>query len=233
MRLAQTVRVGAWLLVGMNLLLALGSIGILLRMAPAITGIIDRNERSLSACEEMLASLALAGNEKAADEAVVVRFKAALKLAEKNVTEEGEGSALKVIAAMAPAAMTGDLAARTQTVSAIVRLGKINREAMSQAVMHARQFREAGIWGVVFMAICVFSVGLLFIRSLLRRLVKPMEELHAVITAYRKGDIMRRCSGNDMPQDVRVVFYGINDILDQGQAQNLSKREFSNSWRQE
>ena len=39
MRLAQSVRLGAWLLIGLNLLMALGAIGILMRMAPAIAGI--------------------------------------------------------------------------------------------------------------------------------------------------------------------------------------------------
>ena len=42
MRLAQAVRVGAWLLVGLNLLMALGAIWILMRMAPAMSGIIEQ-----------------------------------------------------------------------------------------------------------------------------------------------------------------------------------------------
>ena len=233
MRLAQSVRLGAWLLIGLNLLMALGAIGILMRMAPAIAGIIERNERSLHACEEMLASLAFVGNESAPDDEQRTRFKAALKRAEQNVTEEGESAALKVIAAGSSAAFAGDLATRKQTVTAIVRLADINREAMNQAVKGARQFREGGIWAVVFMAICAYGAGLLFIRSLLRRVVKPMEEIHAVIFAYRQGDTMRRCSGADVSQDVRAVFHGINGILDQGQIQMLAKRDFSENRRQD
>ena len=84
---------------------------------------------------------------------ISARFKAALKRAEENVTEKGESAALKVIAASSPAAFAGNLAARLQMVSAIVRLGNINREAMNQADKRVRQFGEAGIWGVVFMAI--------------------------------------------------------------------------------
>lgn len=234
MRLAQSVRLGAWLLIGLNLLMALGAIGILMRMAPAIAGIIERNERSLHACEEMLASLAfVVGNESAPDDEQRTRFKAALKRAEQNVTEEGESTALKVIAAGSPAVFAGDQEARKQTVTAIVRLADINREAMNLAVQGARQFREGGVWAVVFMAICAFSVGLLFIRSFLRQVVKPMEEIHAVISAYRQGDTMRRCSGADISQDVRAVFHGINVILDQGQAQMLARRDFSENRRQD
>jgi hypothetical protein len=228
MRIAQAVRVGAWLLVGLNLLMALGAIWILMRMAPAMAGIIERNDRSLYACEEMLAALALAGDDPASgEEQYLARFQAALKRAEENVTEKGESAALKTIAAGSLAAFAGDLAARRQTVAAIVRLGDINREAMTRADKHFRQFAEAGIWGVVFMAIAVFIVGLLFIRSLLGRVVRPVEELHAVIAAYRQGDTLRRCSGVDMPQEVRAVFQGINEILDQGQAQELLKKDFS------
>ncbi len=234
MRLAQAVRVGAWLLVGLNLLMALGAIWILMRMAPAMSGIIERNDRSLYACEEMLAALVLVGDDMASDEEQHLRrFKAALKRAEENVTEKGESAVLKLIAASSSAAFAGDLSARRQMVSAIVRLGDINREAMNLADKRVRQFGEAGIWGVVFMAIAVFGVGLLFTRSLLRRVVKPMVELHAVITAYRKGETRRRCSGADMSQEVRSVFYGINEILDQGQAQDLLKRDFTGNWRQD
>ncbi len=234
MRLAQAIRVGAWLLVGLNLLMALGSIWILMRMAPAMAGIIERNDRSLYACEEMLAALVLVGDTMAADEEQhLVRFKVALKRAEENVTEKGESAVLKTIGASFAAAFAGNLSARQQMVTAIVRLGDINREAMKQADKRVRQFGEAGIWGVVFMAISVFIVGLLFIRSILGRVVKPVEELHGVITAYRNGDTMRRCSGADMPQDVRAVFNGINDILDQGQAQVLLKRDFSEDWCQD
>ncbi|MDO8948108.1 MAG: hypothetical protein Q7U88_13265 [Desulfocapsaceae bacterium] len=234
MRLAQAVRVGAWLLVGLNLFMALGAIWILMRMAPAMSGIIERNDRSLYACEEMLAALVLVGDDMSSDEEQHLRrFEVALKRAQENVTEKGESAALKVIASSSPAAFAGSLSARQQMVSAIVRLGNINREAMNQADKRVRQFGEAGIWGVVFMAIAVFGVGLLFTRSLLRRVVTPMVELHAVITAYRKGETRRRCSGVDMPQEVRLVFSGINEILDQGQAQDLLKRDFTGDWRQD
>jgi len=227
MRLAQTVQVGSWLLVGLIVLMSLGSIGLLTRMAPAMAGILERNERSLSACEEMLAALILIGDVDGPEkERQRARFEEALKRAEGNVTEKGEAEALESIASGAPAVFAGDREALRQVVKALVRLGDINREAMRQADRKARQFGEAGIWGIVFMAICVFSVGLLFIRRLLQHLVNPMVELNAVITAYRNGDIMRRCSGVDLPQDVRAVFQGINEILDQGQARILLQKDF-------
>ncbi len=233
MRLAQTVRVGAWVLVGLNLIMALGTIGILKRMNPAIAAIIASNERSLENCEEMLVVLALAGDDPALNEKQQARFKVALNLAKKNVTEKGELEAVLKISALALAAFSGGGKEREAIIAEIVRLAEINRRAVFQAEKRARQLGEAGSWGVVFMAVCVFGVGLLFVRSLLRRVVKPMEEIHAVIVAYRNGEAMRRCATANMPQDVRAVFSGINEILDRGQAHLLSQRNFSEALKTE
>ena len=77
MRLAQAVRVGAWILVGLNLLMAVGAIGIFNRMAPAIAVIIERNERSINACVDMLAIMAATGSGSAFPNAEAEAFRAA------------------------------------------------------------------------------------------------------------------------------------------------------------
>ncbi len=227
MRLAQAVRLGAWVLVGLNLLMALGTIGILMRMSPAIAAIITRNEHSLQDCEEMLAALALAGDDLALNEKQQARFKVALNLAKKNVTEEGELAVVQKISSRGLAAFAGESKEREAIIADIVRLAEINRKTILQAEKRARQLSEAGVWGVVFMAICVFGVGLLFVRSLIRRVVRPIEELNTVIVAYRNGETMRRCTMANMPQDVRAVFSGINEILDRGQAHTLIQGNFT------
>lgn len=214
MRLAHAVRLGAWMLVGINLLMAFACVGIFMRMAPAITIIIEQNERSLQACEDMLASLALVEGA-VRGENLPVQFKAALVRAQNNITEADERDALDLVESTAAAAFLGDMTARHQAVTAIVRLGKINREAMIQADHRAQQLGYAGAWGVVFMATCAFCMGIIFIRSLSRRVVVPLEEIHTVIAAHRRGDTMRRCTGRDLSQDMREVFNGINEILDQ------------------
>jgi len=114
-------------------------------------------------------------------------------------------------------------------VAAIVRLGAINREAMAKADLAAQQMGHAGAWGVVFMAVCIFVAGLIFIRIVTRRVVRPLEEVHAVITAQRRGEIMRRCSGTDLPQEVKLVFSGINELLDQRQLLTDKPGDFSRS----
>jgi hypothetical protein len=221
MRLAHAVRLGAWMLVGLNLLMAFASVGIFMRMAPAITIIIERNERSLQACEDMLASLTLVDTTARADD-LRSQFDAALVRAQNNITEVDEQGVLDLIEATVEATFSGDLTARQQAVGAIVRLGKINREAMITADGRARQLGYAGAWGIVFMATCAFLVAMIFIHSLSRRVVIPLEEIHTVIVAQRKGETMRRCTGDELSQDMREVFNGINEILDQFQARSTS-----------
>lgn len=85
---------------------------------------------------------------------------------------------------------------------------------MVKADRQARQFGNGGAWGIVFMASAVFIAGMLFMRSLKRNLVEPLEEIHSVIQAIRNGDSMRRCTGPDAPQEIKTIFSGINEVLD-------------------
>ncbi|MBF0258307.1 MAG: hypothetical protein HQK62_05620 [Desulfamplus sp.] len=226
MRLAQATRIGAWMLIGLNILMALGSIWIFMRMSPAIKEIIEQNEHSLQACEEMLASLAVISDDADTNRPLSETFQEALNRARNNITEEEEPAAIEMINSHSPKAFKGDIKAKEQTVAAIILLGKINREAMVIADLRARQFGQAGAWGVVFMATCVFFAGMLFNRNLSKNVVRPIEEIHDVIFAYRNGDTMRRCSGADLPADFISVFNGINEILDKCQSQFSTKNRF-------
>jgi len=217
MRLALAVRVGSWFLVGLNLLMAVGTIGIFTRMAPAIATIIERNDRSLKACEDMLALMAVTGIGSPFSLDQTRLFQTAFERAKANVTEPQEPEILKRMEPLLPLVFQGDAAVRTQVVEAAVQLGKINRDAMTIADQQAQQLGRTGAWGVVFMALSAFLAGVIFIRSITRRVVTPLEEIHAVILAHRNGDTMRRCTGADLSQDVTTVFTGINEILDQCQ----------------
>ena len=224
MKLAHAVRLAAWFLIGLNLLMAFGSIWIFVRMTPAIELIIDRNVTSLQMCEEMLAALAMANANPAprtATDAARVTFRTALQKAQKNITENDEPIIIKSINQSYPKAFAGDPAALTRTIDAILNLGVANRAAMVAADKKARQFGSAGAWGIVFMATVVFLVGMLFIRSLKKNLVHPLEEIHSVTTAFRLGDTMRRCTGTGLPKEIYQVYSEFNEILDKCNVQNL------------
>ncbi|SLM28028.1 conserved hypothetical protein [Desulfamplus magnetovallimortis] len=238
MQMGKMVRVSSLLLIVLNILMALGSVWIFMRMTPAIQVIIERNEHSLQACEEMLASLSLilaesennvdkenkSGNENKADnenkihhekqEKLFLRFESALERAMSNITEKEEPTALDAISLSYKDAFWGDVGAVKNTVEGVVLLGKINRQAMIQEDLRAQQFGRAGAWTIVFMAIAVFVAGMIFNRYLRLRLIKPLEEMDSVIRARNSGDMLRRCSGNNLTDDFRKLFNGINDIFD-------------------
>lgn len=215
MRLIQSVRVGALSLIALNLIMAFGSIWVFMRMAPAIEIIIDRNQVSLEACEEMLASLVMTNIDTPEASILEISFEDALTRAQNNITENDEQFTIELIAKNYQAALEGDYAAMSRTVGAILRLGEINRLAMERADKKARQFGYAGAWSVVFMASGVFVVGILFIRSFKRNLSNPLKEIHSVITAYQSGDTLRRCTGKDLPREITQVFTDLNNLLDE------------------
>jgi hypothetical protein len=133
MRLAHAVRVGSWVLVGLNLLMAVGAIAIFSRMAPAIAVIIDQNDRTLQACEDMLSILAHVGNGSCFSAEEEQDFRKALTRAKDNITESEEPLVLKRIESHLQPLFAGDRSTRGQTIDTILHLGAINRNAMTVA----------------------------------------------------------------------------------------------------
>ena len=213
MKLAQSVKIGAWLLIALNLLMAFGSIWIFMRMAPAIKVIIAQNEVSLESCEDMLAALAKA---KTSIEVVAEKkaFRVALGKAENNITEMKEPATIDKISRYYQAAFKGDDVALERTIMAIAELGEINRDAMRRADVRAQQLGYAGAWGVVFMATFSFMVGMIFLRSLRKNLIEPMHEIDAVAAAFRAGERMRRCSMRNPTRSTNQVLSNVNELLD-------------------
>lgn len=212
MKLAQPVKIGAILIISLNLLLAFGAIWDFMRMAPAIRVIIEENQEPLHATERMLASLALGGAE---DKAVRQQeFAAALKDLKASVPKKNDTAHIAMIEANYAAAFRGDTEALEATVAAIVQEGDVNRAATKQADVRARQLGYAGAWGVVFMAAALFAVAMAFLRAMNRNLLLPMEEIDDAISAFRSGDLLRRCAMKNPPAGVRRIFGNINELLD-------------------
>ena len=166
----------------------------------------------------MLAFMVVTGSGSAFSHEQARLFQAAYDRAKANVTEPQEPEILRRMEPILPPLFQGAATVRKEVVEAAVQLGKINCDAMAMADHRAQQLGRAGAWGVVFMALSVFLAGVIFIRNLTGRVVRPLEEIHAVIIAHRNGDTMRRCTGTDLSQDVVAVFTGINELFDQCQA---------------
>ncbi|MDY0132178.1 MAG: hypothetical protein RBR53_05865 [Desulforegulaceae bacterium] len=218
MKTSNSLRAGIWILIISNLLMAFGSIWVLVRMSPAIEHIIARNERSLYACEIMLASIA-ANPENTSDKKLLEDFTSAIDSAKANLTEQGEAEELENIIKKHKDAFSGNMLKKKETINHILKLSEINRHAMIKADLKAKQYGYAGAWAIVFMAGFVYFAGLIFKRSIIKNLLVPIDEIHKVIIANLKNDKMRRCSGTALPRDIELIYSDLNKYIDKNQGE--------------
>jgi nitrate/nitrite-specific signal transduction histidine kinase len=197
-------------LVVLNLLFAFGAIGLFGRMGPAIDRILQDNVYSIEACEVMLAELARSNGGQAGRK----RFEDALQRAEKNVTEPDEGPVIERIRNRAARALDGYPDAADAIVDDITALIQINREAMGAADREARRLGRSGAWAAVFMGFLSFVLSLIVLRYIEGRVVAPIEQVHAVLEASRRGDIHRRCHSMSAPAEIKAVMRSVNSLLD-------------------
>lgn len=201
-------------LVVLNLILAFGAIGLLVRMGPAIERILDENVYSIVAAEEMLSELAEAGGDPLSPEA---RSRVALALANarNNQTEVDEGPVLDQLAIDLPTAMQGDREGRRKTVASIRRLIQVNRDAMHEVDAEASRIGTAGAWAAVFIGQMSFALSIFVVVRLQRRFVKPLVDLHQVLESAGAGERHRRCRDPDAPREVVQVTHAVNRLLDE------------------
>ncbi len=213
MKLRTELLFYAFLLAGLNLVLAFGAIGLFVRMGPAIEQILRENVASIDAAELILIEFAAApgGLEPEGRERVV----AALETIRTNVTEAEESPVIVRIEEQLNGAAQGDAEARTALIHDVGMLIAINRKSMTAVDEEARRLGAGGAWGAVFVGALSFGLSLLVIVLLRRRLLEPLLELHAVLSAARGGDRFRRCRAFDAAIEVKQVAQSVNTLLDE------------------
>lgn len=212
MSLRRTVLFGMWLILGLNLFLAFGAIGVLMRMRPVIADILAKNENSMEACETMLAALASPTIPDGTSNRVI--FEEGLSRAFANVTEPDEMELLDRISESTQDNLPTDAEQRTLLIDDIRTLAAINRGAMISADEEAQQLGIAGAWAVVFLAVLSFGAGLILVRRVDRVVFDPLEEIRQTLNAARSGDPFRRCTTVAAPSDLRLIMEQINGLLD-------------------
>lgn len=211
MGVKRELRLGVGLLLVSQLVIALGAIGLLSRLAPAIDRILQENVVSIEAAERMLVVLALHEEGERLDR----DFHEALSRAKANVTEPAETPVLERVESGAAAIVAGDRLAYEPTVDAIEELVVVNREAMRRTRDRASRLSEAGAWAAVLLAVLVFSAGVVIAFQVERRIVEPLQEIVAVARAAKSGDAYRRCQFRDAPEELRELMATFNQLLDE------------------
>ncbi len=214
MELRREIR---WMIGGLmavNLLLAFGAIGLLMRMGPAIERILQDNVYSIVAAEELLAELADAGGEPLSP-AARERVQQSLAKAKQNVTENEEHSVLDAIELDLPTAMAGDAASRERAVASTLQLIQINRDAMQRVDEEARRLGGAGAWAAVFIGFTSFLLSIAIVARFQARFIRPLVDLFEVLESARQGNRFRRCRHAGAPQEIMQIIQRVNNLLDE------------------
>ena len=198
----------------LNLCLAFGTIGLLVRMGPAITHIMENNVFSILAGEGLLAELSTAG-DRSMGPWQRARIHEHLVEAKNNATRHEESVAIADIERNLPAAMEGDNDARSQAVAAIEELVRVNRDSMERADSEAQRLGRAGAWAAVFISFFSFLLSIVAVLRIQRRFLQPLAELHDVLKQARQGNHFRRCNLSDAPREVIQVMDATNQLLDE------------------
>lgn len=195
------------LLAVFNLLISFGAVWSLQRIEPEIERINRRNVFSLDACEKMLQAMAR-------EKVEMDKFRRALSKAEGHITEKGEKECLSRIRALLPGLESGQKEALDEAADKIAEISKFNKQAIQRAVHEAQRFRQAGAWGIVFLALFFFLLILYFGRKFHRELLIPLEELSAAVEAFLAGDTLRRCNTPFAGDEMKKLFRAVNELLD-------------------
>jgi PAS domain-containing protein len=201
-------------LVVLNLLLSFGSIGLFGRIGPAVERILRENVESVAAAEEILAELALAGDQPVAKDDRR-RIRDALARIKENVTEDAERPLPSIVEHDLDGTAAADPAARGRVVGALLQLIDVNRDAMRASDRTARRLGAAGAWAAVFVGFLSFLLSLFVVARFQTRLLEPLLELHQVLDAVRRGYQLRRCRPGNAPLEVRQLAEAVNKLLDE------------------
>ncbi len=195
-----------------TLALAFGAIGLFVRMGPAIERIMEENVETMSAAEEILAELATPEPMRGD---VRRRLEELLDHIEENISEDAERPLVADLRGQFTAALEGAGGERIQVARLLMRLGRVNRDAMFRVDEEARHLGNAGAWSAVFVGFLGFAIGLLALTRIATRFIEPLEDLDAVLSAAREGDSNRRCRTHFGPVELRRMAHSINALLDQ------------------
>ena len=98
-------------------------------------------------------------------------------------------------------------------------------DALPRVAATVARLGSGGAWAVVGLGFLSFVGSLAAIAILHRRILHPVEELHAVLEAARTGDPLRRAHVTDAPYELRAVAQAVNRMLDERMIERTDKEE--------
>lgn len=211
MRAASEIRTSIGVLVVLQLLATLGSMGLLLRMVPLFDEETSLDTSALQAREATLGALALAS---CPDAPVAVGYNDAVTTLEGAV-QGPDGQA--VVDRLAPEwrpAWLGDCHAREAVVRGLADLARDDRVELSRGPLEARRIATAGSWAAVLLTLINVALSVVVAVRLTRQIASPVEELDQALGAAMRGDTYRRVRRLPAALEFGGIVARINHLLD-------------------
>lgn len=203
------------IMIGMVLVMSLNAVLLASRLGPAIAQIMDENMASIRGAVTVieLAARSPAGPPEERGDAAA-KAAAAIEALRGNVTEPAELPMIEILAAEAPRALRGEIAALGPALSSATSLVDINIAAMARHGAEAQRLGAANAWAAVFAGVIAFLISRVIGRRLRRRIVAPIAELREVLDRAHHGDHLRRCESTDAAADLGQIMRDVNRLLD-------------------
>jgi len=186
--------------------LAFAAVRGFVRLSPSIEQISERNAKSIYLTSKMMETMSL-------DEDIEL-FRGAFLAEKNNVTEPAERELITEIEYYYEQAFAGDKAKKKTVLADIAGLAEINRLAIKESAVNMSRLSSAGAWVIFFLAAAIISAGLVLIRKIDVRIIKPLNELNEVFADQIKGNKLRRCPKVAPSVDFQKTYDNVNSILD-------------------
>jgi len=200
-------------------ILAFISIGVFVRMSPAIGDIVHRNLHRLEASRTMVGVFAERRGEGITDIGVQ-RLEGALEELRKESKGEQDTVLLEHVVDTMALALSGDRAPIERFVATIAEIAEVDYAAMRRADAEAQRLGSAGAWAAALSGLVIALLGIAVFVRLERRVTRPATELARVLAAARAGDELRRCRPLEGAQELEQALAALNVLLDRA-AQNV------------
>jgi len=203
------------IMIAMLLVMTLNAVLLASRMGPAIAEILDDNVTSIRGAVTVIELAARAPIRPPEERVAAATATAtAIEALRVNVTEAEETPVIELLAADAPRAANGELAALDPTLTAATSLVDINISAMERLGAEAQRLGAANAWAAVFAGVIAFLISRVIGRRLRGRIIAPIAELHEVLDRAHHGDHLRRCEAAGAAAELQQIMRDVNRLLD-------------------
>ncbi|MDD2942701.1 MAG: hypothetical protein PHC51_07030 [bacterium] len=205
------------------LIISLGTMGLFLRMTPAIETILQDNVPSIMATHGMFRALSMRHSDRETEKE---NFISALQLARDAAHNDNEFALVSRVKALGEKVFAGEEDYLPSLTAALKELADVNHHAMIKRDNEARRLGNAGAWAVMMMGFFGFS-GALFAMSRIRQhVLEPIDDTYNALVAFERGETRRRAHlTRSAPFEIAEIIRSANHLMDEIMAASIRRTQ--------